>query len=83
MKSISLFALLFFTACSSKDEQFCQCLNAGQELNRYTQQFFDRMPSSYEEERVKELKGIKSNACKDYQLMSGKIMRQKKVECEN
>ncbi|MEJ6777265.1 MAG: hypothetical protein QNK85_08090 [Crocinitomicaceae bacterium] len=83
MKSISLVALFFFAACSNKDEQFCQCLKAGEELNEYTQQFFEKTPSAEEQNKGKELKEYKAKVCKEYQMMSGKIMRQKKVECEN
>ena len=83
MKYISIITLLILTSCSNKDEQFCKCLTAGEELNEYTQQFFDKLPSSKEESKVSELKETKKAACKDYQMMSGDIMRQKKAECEN
>jgi hypothetical protein len=82
MKIIVLFSVLFLAACSGKDEQFCQCLSAGETLNEYTQQFFDKTPSAAERSKTLELKTAKSDACKDYQLMSGAIMRQKKKQCE-
>ena len=74
--------MLFLASCSSKDEQFCTCLSAGAELNEYTQQFFDKTPSTEEKERAHELKGTKVSACKGYQMMRGDVMREKKMECE-
>lgn len=58
-------------------------MTAGEELNDYTQQFFDKRPSSEEQNKVAELKEAKTVACKDYQMMGGEMMRQKKAECEN
>ena len=83
MKITALFALLILASCSNKDEQFCTCLAAGEELNEFTQQFFDKTPSSEEAKKVSDLKEAKTVACKDYQMMSGDIMRQKKADCEN
>ncbi|MGB0914597.1 MAG: hypothetical protein ACPGVI_00930 [Crocinitomicaceae bacterium] len=76
-------AILFLASCSSKDEQFCTCLTAGEELNEYTQQFFEKEPSQDDETKISELKAIKTEACKDYQMMAGDKMRQKKADCEN
>lgn len=83
MKYISIIALLILTSCSNKDEQFCKCLAEGEALNEYTQQFFEKSATSEEQAKVNELKAAKTEACKDYQVMSGDIMRQKKSECEN
>ncbi len=74
---------MFLASCSNKDEQFCKCLTTGEELNEYTQQFFDKTPSAEEQNKVNELKEATTTACKDYQVMSGDVMRQKKMECEN
>ena len=83
MKFIPIIALLLLVSCSNKDEQFCKCLTEGEALNEYTQQFFEKSASAEEQEKVKQLKDAKAEACKDYQVMSGDIMRQKKAECEN
>jgi hypothetical protein len=82
MKVITLFTLLFLVSCSGKDEQFCTCLSVGEELNEYTQQFFEKTPSATEQDKVVEFKTAKKAACKDYQMMSGDLMRQKKAACE-
>lgn len=83
MKKITIIALLFLASCSSKDEQFCTCLTAGEELNEYTQQFFEKEPSKEDEAKISEMKAKKTEACKDYQMMAGDKMRQKKADCEN
>ncbi len=76
-------AILLLASCSHKDEQFCTCLSAGKELNEYTQQFFEKEPSKEDEIKIFDLKAKKTEACKDYQMMAGDKMRQKKADCEN
>lgn len=83
MKKVLVLITLVVASCNSKDSQFCECLSKGEELNNYTQQFFDKSPSPEEREKLKGLKQAKTEACKDYQTMSGEEMRVKKEACSN
>lgn len=78
-----LFLSILILSCSSKDIQFCECSSAGETLNEYTQQFFEKTPSDRQLEKLIELKTAKEEACKDYQTMAGEEMRAKKEACEN
>ena len=69
-------------ACSSKDEQFCKCLKAGEELNDFSSKLFSGEITSEKAEKLKSLKEVKKKECVDYQLMSGKEMLEKKASCK-
>lgn len=70
------------SACSSKDEQFCKCLKAGEELNDFSSKLFSGEITSEKAEKLKGLKSVKKNECVDYQIMSGKEMLAKKASCK-
>ena len=69
-------------ACSSKDEQFCKCLKAGEELNDFSSKLFSAEITSEKAEKLKGLKSVKKKECADYQIMSGKEMLEKKASCK-
>ena len=83
MYKYALAFLIFCAACSSKDEQFCECLSIGDELNKETSQFFEKAPSAEDQKRIGELKKRKTEACKNYTEMGGDEMRKRKEACEN
>jgi len=83
MYKYALIILLICASCSSKDEQFCECLSAGKNLNNETQQFFDKAPTDEDQKRIQELKKLKNDACKNYTEMGGDEMRKRKEDCEN
>ena len=70
------------SACSSKDEQFCKCLKAGEELNDYSSKLFSGEITTEKAEKLKSLKEVKKKECVDYQMMSGKEMLEKKASCK-
>ncbi len=70
------------SACSSKDEQFCKCLKAGEELNDFSSKLLSGEITSEKAEKLKSLKEVKKKECVDYQLMSGKEMLEKKASCK-
>lgn len=80
-RSLILVALIL-SACSSKDEQFCECLKAGDELNKVTTKFMSELPTEKDAKKIQELKTEKSEACKNYTEMSGEEMRKRKADCE-
>jgi len=83
MKKISLsLVVLILTACHSKDEQFCNCLHAGKELNNYASTLFNQHISKEMAAKLIELKKAKKQACADYQTMSGEEMMKKKAACK-
>ena len=83
MKYLLPIAVVFLTACSSRDEQFCECLNAGEELNTASQEFMTKTASEEDLENISALKDKKKEACANYQEMSGEEMRTRKEACES
>lgn len=82
MKKVFLFvALASLVSCSSKDEQFCKCMQAGEELNEYSAKMLSEEVTSEKAAKMKELKEIKKKECVDYQTMMGEEMLKKKANC--
>ncbi len=76
-------ACLILVACSpAKDEQFCECLEAGDALNEASQHFMTEIPTEKDQQNIQELKEKKTEACKNYTEMSGEEMRTRKKACE-
>ena len=73
--------ILLLTACSSKDEQFCKCLNAGEELNTYSNKLLTEEVTHEKADKLKALKATKKKECADYQSMMGDEMLKRKAEC--
>lgn len=83
MKSIFLIpALTLLISCSSKDDKFCDCLEAGEKLNNFTTTLFDKDITSEMKKEMETLKNHKKEKCKAYEMMSGEKMLELKKECE-
>ena len=77
-----LISTLLFVSCSgSKDDQFCKCLKASEELNELSNDVLSGGVDQHKADKLKELKAQKKEACKDYTTMGGKEMLERKSEC--
>lgn len=83
MKYLLPIAIFLVAGCSSKDEQFCKCLEAGEELNTASHEFMTKSPTEQDQQMIKKLKDEKTEACANYQEMSGEEMRSRKEACES
>ena len=85
MKKLSfllLFAATVLVSCAgSRDEQFCKCLKASEDLNALSSELLKGNIDQAKADKLKELKTIKKEACKDYTSMNGKEMLDRKAEC--
>jgi len=82
-KIIIITSLLALTACNSKDQKFCECLKAGEQLNNFSSTLFNNDITPEMKRKMERLKKEKNDACKDYELMSGDKMLELKKACEN
>jgi hypothetical protein len=82
-KRISILSLFFFISCSSKDHKMCDCLEAGEKLNKFSSQIMLKEISSKNMRTMKMLKSDKNQKCKLYQKMSGKEMFELKEKCKD
>ena len=69
-------------SCDSKDEQFCKCLKAGEELNEYSNAILNGEATLEKADKLRSLKDAKKEACKNYQTMTGEEMLKRKAECK-
>ena len=83
MKKIILHSsILIGVSCSSKDQQFCDCLKTGKELNDFSSSLLRKGITPKLQKEMQKLRATKASACKDYQTMSGEKMMKLKAECE-
>ncbi len=84
MLPLALMAVLW--ACSGdgeeKDAQFCKCMKAGDELNKYSAELFDRQATAEDEKKMKELRAKSQKECSQYHTMSGEEMMKRKKACQ-
>lgn len=77
--------LIFLGACSgegdSKDEQFCRCMEVGDELNKFSSELLERQPTAEDAKKMKELREKSKKECSRYYEMSGEEMRKRKSAC--
>lgn len=73
--------VLLLTACNSKDDQFCKCLKAGEDLNAYSNKLLTEEVTQEKADKLKVLKDTKKKECADYQTMKGDEMLKRKAEC--
>lgn len=79
-----LIPLVFvLVACGSGEKTpFCECMEAGGELNSYSAKILDKGTATVaDEKKMKSLKEAESKACKDYLTMGGPEMLELKREC--
>ncbi len=85
---MKLVILLFLSsslivACSSKDEQFCQCMETSEKFNVVANKIIQNGADKALESEFKTLKVKKEKACVKFLTMGGKEMLEKKAACQN
>lgn len=83
MKKLLVFVVVAgLFSCSSKDDQFCKCMQAGEELNEFSAKMLSEEVTAEKAAKMKELKEIKKKECVDYQTMMGDEMLKRKANCD-
>lgn len=71
---------LIFSSCS--EDSICDCIRASDELtNKYDQLRTEKLTTTGQKE-VKELIKTKKAKCKEFELMSGPEMMERKASCK-
>ena len=79
---IVISSVILLSSCNSKDQQFCNCLQAGEELNEHSLTLFNESVTPESAKKLKDLKAKQKKACADYQMMGGPEMLERKKECQ-
>ena len=80
MKKLFIITLIL-TACSSKDEQFCKCLDISEEFNVAANNLLNEKTGLNPEELIA-LRKKKDDACKNYVSTPGDELLELKKGCE-
>lgn len=76
------FVLLFVLfSCGSKDQQMCDCLEAGEKLNQLSAELLVSEVTPSQKKEMEALKADKETKCADFQTMGGEEMLKKKAAC--
>ena len=81
MKYILPFSILILFSCNSRDPKMCDCLDAGDKLNKFSSKLLTKEASQKDVAEMKKLKAEKAKKCADFQMMSGEEMLKKKATC--
>lgn len=82
MKYILPFSIFILFSCNTHDQKMCDCLDASEELNKFSAKMLTKEASEKDIAEMKKLRTTKSKKCFEYQVMSGKEMLKRKAECE-
>lgn len=79
----SLVVLFLVSSCASdKDQAFCDCMKAGEELNNHSKELLTSEVTEEMAKKQQTLLTTKKEKCKDYEMMAGPEMLKRKQACE-
>ncbi|MFN5417967.1 MAG: hypothetical protein ACK5B9_12990 [Flavobacteriia bacterium] len=81
MKNILPLCIFILFSCNSRDPKMCDCLDAGDKLNKFSSKLLTKEASQKDVAEMKKLKAEKAKKCADFQMMSGEEMLKKKATC--
>ena len=81
MNRLIIIVALFFVSCSGGDNQFCECMNAGEELNNYSSELLSNGVENVNEREMNKLRSKKDSLCSPYELMGGDDLSALKESC--
>jgi hypothetical protein len=67
---------------SNKDDQFCKCMQVGDELNKFSAGLLERQATAEDEKKIIKLREQSKKECSRYYKMSGQEMLKKKEACK-
>jgi hypothetical protein len=79
---VGVLSLVVLSSCKEKDQRFCDCLNAGEELNAFSSKMMTGEVTKEQDAKLQQLMRKKAQVCAPYQKMKGPEMLKKKEGCE-
>lgn len=83
MKTFSLFLLLGLLISCTQNNPLCDCVEAGDEVNRISATFFDRAPTKAGEDSLQKAKKRRDELCEPFQDMMPQELHERAAECES
>ena len=82
MKILSFLFIVGFLVSCNNSNQLCDCVEAGDEVNKISASFFDRAPTKEGEDSLIQAKKVRDEICAPFQEMMPKELHKKAAECE-
>ena len=82
MKILSFLFIIGFLVSCNNSNQLCDCVEAGDEVNRISASFFERAATKEGEDSLNQAKKVRDEICAPFQEMMPKELHEKAAECE-
>jgi hypothetical protein len=79
---VVVFALAVLSSCREKDQRFCDCLKAGEELNVFSSKMMTGEVTKEQDAKLQQLMRKKAQVCEPYQTMKGPELLENKEGCK-
>lgn len=83
MKILSFLIIVGFLFSCNSSNQLCDCVEAGDEVNKISASFFEREPTKEGEDSLIQAKKVRDEICAPFQEMMPKELHEKAAECES
>jgi len=83
MKVFSFLFIIVFLASCNNSNQLCDCVEAGDEVNRISASFFDRLATKEGEDSLTQAKKVRDEICAPFQEMMPKELHEQAAKCES
>jgi len=82
MKIFTFLIIVGLLVSCNNSNQLCDCVEAGDEVNRISASFFDRPVTKEGEDSLIKAKKVRDEICSPFQEMMPKELHEKAAECE-
>ena len=83
MKNLSILIFVVLLASCSSKPSLCDCVEAGDSVNKISASLFDRIPTEEARDSLKQAEKKRDSICAQYQTMMPEELQEKAKECES
>lgn len=83
MKILSLLLLLTLLVSCNNNQTLCDCVEAGDDVNKISASFFNRAPTQEGEDSLNVAKDKRDKLCEEFQDMLPKELHERAAECQS
>jgi hypothetical protein len=83
MKTFSLLLLLTLLVSCNNSQSLCDCVEAGDEVNKISATFFNRAPTQEGEDSLNVAKDKRDELCEPFQEMMPKELHERAADCKS
>ena len=83
MKILSLLLLLTLLFSCNNNQSLCDCVEAGDDVNKISASFFNRAPTQAGEDSLNVAKDKRDKLCEEFQDMQPQELHERAAECQS